>query len=268
MTTMKFSDWTHAISKTPMLKAQHPDYELFVGGIHGRRGVSCADCHMPSKKGRRRRLYRPPYRQPTRKYRQTCLNCHSETEEEFKDLLKIKLERKEQLMELAMNGLARAHLEAGKAWEAGATEEEMKDILQDIRHGQWRWDYSIASHGSFFHNPEETLRLLAQANDKAQQARVKLAAVLAKHGVIGYEVPGFLHQGESSGLGRRQSGERGLRKTGVQGRPAAGMEQGSGGQGPSQYGVAQRNERPLLVLQVTGILSLSSHPASLARLAG
>jgi nitrite reductase (cytochrome c-552) len=121
----------------------------------------------------------------------TCMNCHSETEEEFKDLLAIKLERKEQLMELAMNGLARAHLEAGKAWEVGATEEEMKDIQKDIRHGQWRWDYAIAGHGNFFHNPEESLRLLAQANDKAQQARVKLAAVLAKHGVIGYEVPDF-----------------------------------------------------------------------------
>jgi nitrite reductase (cytochrome c-552) len=121
----------------------------------------------------------------------TCLTCHSESEEEFKEIVGIKLERKEQLMELAMNGLAKAHLEAGKAWESGATDEEMKDILQDIRHGQWRWDYSIAGHGSFFHNPEETLRLLAQANDKAQQARVKLAAVLAKHGVVGYVVPDF-----------------------------------------------------------------------------
>ncbi len=67
----------------------------------------------------------------------------------------------------------------------------MKDILQDIRHGQWRWDYSIASHGSFFHAPEETLRLLASANDLAQEARVKLAAVLARHGVIGYQAPDF-----------------------------------------------------------------------------
>ena len=188
---MNFSDWTHAISKTPMLKAQHPDYELFVGGIHGRRGVTCADCHMPSKRDGDVAFTDHHITSPLENIDQTCMTCHSETEEEFKDLLKIKLERKEQLMELAMNGLARAHLEAGKAWEAGATEEEMKDILQDIRHGQWRWDYSIASHGSFFHNPEETLRLLAQANDKAQQARVKLAAVLAKHGVIGYQVPDF-----------------------------------------------------------------------------
>lgn len=44
---MGFSDWTHAISKTLMLKAQHPDYEVYTTGIHAERGVSCADCHMP-----------------------------------------------------------------------------------------------------------------------------------------------------------------------------------------------------------------------------
>jgi len=42
-----FSDWTHSISKTPMLKAQHPGFEFFKTGIHGQKGVSCADCHMP-----------------------------------------------------------------------------------------------------------------------------------------------------------------------------------------------------------------------------
>jgi nitrite reductase (cytochrome c-552) len=188
---LKFSDWTHAISKAPMLKAQHPDYELFVSGIHGRRGVSCADCHMPTRKNGDAVFTDHHVASPLDNITGTCLTCHSESEEEFKEIVGIKLERKEQLMELAMNGLAKAHLEAGKAWEAGATAEEMADILQDIRHGQWRWDYAIAGHGSFFHNPEETLRLLAQANDKAQQARVKLAAVLARHGVIGYVVPDF-----------------------------------------------------------------------------
>jgi len=188
---LKFSDWKHGISKAPMLKAQHPDYELFVSGAHGRNGVTCADCHMPSKKDGETVFSDHQVRSPIDNIANTCLNCHEQDEQEFKDVLAVKLERKEQMMERAMDGLARAHLEAGKAWEVGATEEEMKDILQDLRHGQWRWDYSIAGHGSYFHNPEETLRLLGQAIDLAQQARLKTAAVLAKHGVIGYQVPDF-----------------------------------------------------------------------------
>ncbi|MCV6606670.1 MAG: ammonia-forming cytochrome c nitrite reductase subunit c552, partial [Campylobacterales bacterium] len=47
------------------------------------------------------------------------------------------------------------------------------------------------SHGSFFHAPEETLRLLAAANETAQQARLKLVKVLAKHGAINYTAPDF-----------------------------------------------------------------------------
>ena len=188
---MGFSDWTHSISKTPMLKAQHPDYELFTTGIHARRGVACADCHMPYKQEGAIKYSDHHITSPLDNIANTCLNCHQEDEAEFKAIVKAKLDRKEELMEIAMNSLAKAHLEAGKAWEVGATEDEMKDILKDIRHGQWRWDYSIASHGSFYHAPEETLRLLAQANEKAQEARLKLAAVLARHGVIGYAAPDF-----------------------------------------------------------------------------
>ena len=186
-----FSDWTHSISKTPMLKAQHPDFELFTTGIHARRGVACADCHMPYRQEGSVKYSDHHITSPLDNIETTCLNCHQESEAEFKAVVKAKLERKEELMEIAMNSLAKAHLEAGKAWEVGATEAEMKDALQDIRHGQWRWDYSIASHGSFYHAPEETLRLLAQANDKGQEARVKIAAVLANHGVIGYVAPDF-----------------------------------------------------------------------------
>jgi len=90
-----------------------------------------------------------------------------------------------------MQVLAKAHLEAAQAWELGATEEEMAPILQDIRHGQWRWDYSIAAHGSFFHAPEETLRVLGSAINKGQDARIKLRIVLARYGAADYEAPDF-----------------------------------------------------------------------------
>ena len=199
---INFTDWTHAISKAPMLKAQHPDYELFTLGIHAKKGLSCADCHMPATQKDGAKFSDHHVTSPLENISNTCLNCHQGSEADFKEFVKVKLERKEELMAIAMNSLAKAHLEAGKAWEVGATEEEMKDILKLLRHGQWRWDYSIASHGSFFHAPEETLRLLASANDKAQEARVQLAAVLAKHGVIGYQVPDFSTKEKAQALAK------------------------------------------------------------------
>jgi nitrite reductase (cytochrome c-552) len=197
---INFKDWTHKISKAPMLKAQHPGYEIFKTGIHAQSNVSCADCHMPSKSKDGKMYSDHNLQSPLNDIENTCLNCHEQSEEEFRTVVEQKLQRKEQLMTIAMDNLAKAHLEAGKAWELGATEAEMADILKDIRHGQWRWDYSIASHASFFHAPEETLRLLAVSNDIAQTARLKLVKVLAKYGAVDYMAPDFSTKKKAQGL--------------------------------------------------------------------
>jgi len=64
----------------------------------------------------------------------------------------------------------------------------MQDILQDIRHAQWRWDYAAASHGGAFHAPVEALRIISTGIELAQNGRLKLARLLAS---LGYndEVP-------------------------------------------------------------------------------
>ena len=46
----QFKDWTHADTGAPVLKAQHPEFEMWNQGIHARSGVACADCHMPYKR--------------------------------------------------------------------------------------------------------------------------------------------------------------------------------------------------------------------------
>ncbi len=188
---INFSDWTHQLSKTPMLKAQHPGYETFVTGVHSRNGLACADCHMPYVREGGVKYSSHNVGSPLDNISNTCLNCHKGTEKEFRETVERKLARKNELAKLASDILAKAHLEAAKAWELGATEEEMKPALLDIRHGQWRWDYSVASHGAFFHAPEEILRTLGGAINKGQEARVKLRAVLAKHNAGDYAAPDF-----------------------------------------------------------------------------
>ena len=45
--TEQFKDSEHAETGAPVLKAQHPEFEMWSQGIHARSGVACADCHMP-----------------------------------------------------------------------------------------------------------------------------------------------------------------------------------------------------------------------------
>ena len=86
--------------------------------------------------------------------------------------MKSRKDKVQEMKLIAEKQLVAAHFEAKAAWEAGATETEMKDILMDIRHAQWRWDYAIASHGVHMHAPEVALRVLGTSVDRATDARL------------------------------------------------------------------------------------------------
>ncbi|MFP4059914.1 MAG: ammonia-forming cytochrome c nitrite reductase [Bacteroidales bacterium] len=179
---LQFTDWTHAISKTPMLKAQHPDYEIFKTGIHYQRGVSCADCHMPYISEGGQKFTDHHIQSPLNNINSSCQVCHRESEEELWQNAIDKQDKALQIRTELEKILVRAHVEAGKAWELGATEEEMEPVLQSIRHAQWRWDYAAAGHGSSFHSTIEVSRIIATGIQKAQNARIQLARLLTSKG--------------------------------------------------------------------------------------
>lgn len=177
-----FTDWTHQLSKAPMLKAQHPDYEVYMTGIHAQRGVACADCHMPYMNEGGQKFTDHRIQSPLNNITNSCQICHRQSEEE---LVRNVTDRQDKVFEIRTKleeVLVRVHYEAKTAWDKGATEQEMKPILQLIRQAQWRWDYAAAGHGNSFHSPTELSRVIALGIDKAQEARLNLAKVLVKHG--------------------------------------------------------------------------------------
>ncbi len=185
---IEFSDWTHSMSKAPMLKAQHPGYETYMTGIHAQRGVSCADCHMPYKSEGGQKYTDHKMQSPLNNIANSCQVCHRE---EASTLMANVYDRQDKIIEnrnKLEEQLVRAHVEAKKAWDLGATENEMKDILMGIRHAQWRWDYAAASHGASFHSPIELGRVISTGITIAQETRIKLARLLAAHN-FNQEIP-------------------------------------------------------------------------------
>lgn len=177
-----FKDWTHKLSKAPMLKAQHPGYEVYLTGVHADRGVSCADCHMPYRTEGGQKFTDHHMQSPINNVANSCQVCHRE---EADKLISNVYERQDRVIESRDEleiFLVKAHVEAKQAWDWGATEEQMKDILMDIRHSQWRWDYAAASHGGSFHSPVEISRVIATGLVKVQDARIKLARLFADLG--------------------------------------------------------------------------------------
>jgi nitrite reductase (cytochrome c-552) len=183
--SIQFADYTHALSKTPIIKAQHPDYEIYKTGIHAQRGVSCADCHMPYVSEGGVKYSSHHKRSPLASINNTCQVCHRETEEDLRNAVFERQRSADQIRNLVEEELAKAHLEAQFAWEKGATEAQMNDALQLIRQSQWRWDYAVASHGGSFHSPVEFQRILALSLDRAHKARFEISKVLAMNGFTG-----------------------------------------------------------------------------------
>jgi len=175
-------DFIHTLSRAPILKAQHPDYELYMTGVHAKRGVSCADCHMPYRSEGGVKFTNHRITSPLETVSTSCQSCHRESE---KDLTLDVYERQDKISELrqrAEDALAKAHIEAKFAWDKGATEADMKPALLLIRHAQWRWDWVAAANGLGFHSPVEAARALGASIEKAQQARTLIVRILAKRG--------------------------------------------------------------------------------------
>ena len=179
---IEFADWTHKLSKAPMLKAQHPGYELYATGVHAARGVSCADCHMPFMSEGGQKFTDHHVQSPLNNVANSCQVCHRE---ETAQLIRDVFERQDRIIEnrdALEEILVRCHVEAKLAWDLGASEDQMAGIMQDIRHAQWRWDYAAASHGGSFHSPLETSRVIGTGIQIAQEGRIKLSRLLMKLG--------------------------------------------------------------------------------------
>ncbi len=180
-----FTDWVHSLSRAPMLKAQHPDYELFVMGPHAQRGLSCADCHMPYKSEGAIKYSDHHISSPLMYIDRTCQTCHRDSKEnllgyvyEYQDKI---IETRERVEE----ELVKAHVGAKFAWDKGANEKQMEPVLKLLRAAQWRWDFVVASHGASFHAPVESQRILSHSLDKSFQAQLEIRKVLNELGVYG-----------------------------------------------------------------------------------
>lgn len=168
-----FADWTHPVSKTPMIKMQHPDFELYTAGIHAARGVSCADCHMPYRSEGGVKVTDHHVKSPLLgNVAVSCQVCHRWGENEIKARVVSIQNTTVELMTRAEEALIAAHNAVGEAMKAGCNDDELKAARNLIRESQARWDFIAAENSTGFHAPQETARILGASIDQARQAEL------------------------------------------------------------------------------------------------
>jgi len=174
---VKHVDFKNKESDAPILKAQHPEFELWSQGIHARAGVSCSDCHMPYVREGAIKVSNHHVRSPLLNVAQACQTCHRVPEQEIKARALLVQDRNVALLnrgEQAIIGLMDAIAAAQKA---GASDGQLKAARDLQRKAQWRLDFISAENSMGFHAPQEAARILAEAIDYARQGELAAARI-------------------------------------------------------------------------------------------
>jgi nitrite reductase (cytochrome c-552) len=171
-----FSEWTYPGAGTPILKARHPDYELFTAGsTHFNAGVACADCHMPYLRDGAMKYSSHDIKSPLLEADISCGQCHTDVEDVLARVKTI-----QDTVHAAKIVTEDALVDAITALQSAAADPAAdKALLEEARtlhrHAQYMWDFISSANSMGFHNPDEALRILQNSADLARQCQMKAA---------------------------------------------------------------------------------------------
>jgi nitrite reductase (cytochrome c-552) len=175
--TVGWNDWKHKDSGAQVIKAQHPEFELWSQGIHARSGVSCADCHMPYKREGAMKFSDHQVQTPMASVAQACQTCHNYTESEIKSRVDTIQQRTKAHLDRAEKAVYELILAIKAARGAGASDEQLKAAMDLQRKAQWRADFINAENSMGFHAPQETMRIIGESIDYARQGLIEVMKV-------------------------------------------------------------------------------------------
>lgn len=170
----RFFDWKHPRTGAEVLKAQHPEFELWSQGIHARSGVACADCHMPYEREGAIKISDHQVRSPLLDISRSCQTCHRFPETELKARVEAIQDRTKALLDRGEDAVVALINDIQKAKQGGLDEAALQPVLELQRKAQWRVDYINAENSMGFHAPQEAARILGEAIDFARQGQLAL----------------------------------------------------------------------------------------------
>ncbi|MFW6330306.1 MAG: ammonia-forming cytochrome c nitrite reductase subunit c552 [Gemmatimonadota bacterium] len=169
-----FTDWTHAETGAPMLKAQHPEYEMFTQGIHARAGVACADCHMPYKREGAMKISDHHVNSPMLKVNEACQSCHRASEEEMLDRVADIQDRHLAMLNLAFDALVELIDDIAEIHQVDPNDPRLPEAREYQRKASFLVDWVEAENSVGFHAPQEAARVLTQALDYTRKGQLAL----------------------------------------------------------------------------------------------
>lgn len=167
-------DFVHARSGAPVLKAQHPEFELFSQGTHARAGVACADCHMPYTRQGAQKISDHWVRSPLLNVNRSCQTCHKVAEDELRQRVHVIQDRTHELRNVALDAVLNLSRGIAAAARADSADRNLAAARDYQRKAQFYADFVEAENSMGFHAPQEAARILARSIDFSRQGELAL----------------------------------------------------------------------------------------------
>ena len=172
-----FKDWEHKDTGAPLIKVQHPEYELYSTSVHSQSGVACADCHMPYIREGALKVSDHWIRSPLNNIASACQSCHKMDEGKLVERIVTIQERTTGQLRETETAIIAAIDAIVAAKAAGATDEQLKEARDFHRKASLRWDFISSENSTGFHSPQEAARVLGDAVNFARMAQVSAERV-------------------------------------------------------------------------------------------
>jgi nitrite reductase (cytochrome c-552) len=159
----KINEWVHPDTGTQLIKARHPEFEMWNQGVHSRSGVACADCHMTYMRQGGLKISDHQVNSPLLKINRSCQTCHHFPEEELKMRVEDIQDRFFALCNTAFDALVDLIGDIKTAKQNGATDAQLAAARDYHRRGQFMIDFVMSENSMGFHAPQEAMRILGDA---------------------------------------------------------------------------------------------------------
>ncbi len=165
-----FTDWKHKKTGAGVLKAQHPEFEMWNQGTHARSGVACADCHMPFKRVGAAKISDHHVRSPLLNVDASCRTCHPMAASELLERAQRIQTNTFEMRGRALDALVEFITDLSQA-EGRVPAERLNRARVEQKRAQFFVDFIEAENSMGFHAPQEAMRVLGLSIDHTRRGQ-------------------------------------------------------------------------------------------------
>ncbi|MCL2850373.1 MAG: ammonia-forming cytochrome c nitrite reductase subunit c552 [Micrococcales bacterium] len=159
-----FTDFGHGDTGARVLKAQHPEFEMWSQGVHADNKVACADCHMAFVRDGGQKVSNHRIASPMADVNGSCGTCHPGSTVELEARVNHIQTRYLTTRDRSMNEVMSFISALKDAKDAGTVSEDVLALAQKYHNfANFYMDYAYSENSYGFHAPDYFQEIMGQA---------------------------------------------------------------------------------------------------------